>query len=340
MIIIREAKLSDLNQLMDISSATGSGMSSMPTNLQSWSDKLEKSEESFAKDAMKANGEVYFLVMEDNNTGKIVGTTAIYAGVGLTQPFYSYKVSKLVSFSKELEKTNHMEVLHLVNDFTGSTEIGSLYLDPDYRKDGNGRFLSRCRFLMLADFPDRFGDVIIAEMRGWQDGEGHSPFWEHLGRKFFGLGFENADFMSAVKGNQFITDLMPRHPIYSDLLPESARKAVGVPHKASAPALNLLKKEGFKESGYVDIFDGGPTVQCQSRFIQSNQDATTGLVGNIIPDGNFDTEKLFIISNMRPCGYRLVRAPLVVDDEKKITIGEETAKALNVEIGQTLSFVL
>ena len=340
MIGIREAKLNDLDQLMEISSATGSGMSSMPTNLQSWRGKLEKSEESFAKEATKAQGEVYFLVMEDSVTGKIVGTTAIYAGVGLTQPFYSYKVSKLVSFSKELDKTNHMEVLHLVNDFTGSTEIGSLYLDPDYRKDGNGRFLSRCRFLMLADFPDRFGDIIIAEMRGWQDEEGHSPFWEHLGRKFFGLGFENADFMSAVKGNQFITDLMPRHPIYSDLLPDSARNAVGVPHSASAPALNLLKKEGFRESGYVDIFDGGPTVQCQLRNIQSYQDAATGIVRNIIPDDNFDIEKLFIISNKDPRNYRFVRAPLVVDDDQQITIGIEAAKVLNIEIGQTLSFVL
>lgn len=340
MILIREAKFTDLDQLMDISSATGSGMSSMPTNLQSWSGKLEKSEESFAKNATDAGGEIYFMVMEDTDSNKIVGTTAIYAGVGLSQPFYSYKVSKLVSFSKELNKKNEMEVLHLVNDFTGTTEIGSLYLDPDYRKNGNGRFLSRCRFLMFADFPDRFGDIIIAEMRGWQDKEGHSPFWEHLGRKFFGLGFENADFMSAVKGNQFITDLMPRHAIYSDLLPESARNAVGTPHSASAPAKRLLEKEGFRDSGYVDIFDGGPTVQCQLRNIQTYQNTKNGTVQHIVPDGEIEGQPPYIISNQIEKNYRFVSEPLLISDEGSLSIGISAAKALQIDVGQTLSYVL
>ncbi|MBL4907917.1 MAG: arginine N-succinyltransferase [Sneathiella sp.] len=340
MIVIREAKLSDLDQLMEISSATGSGMSSMPTNLQSWQAKLEKSEESFAKEASEPKGEIYFMAMEDADNGKIVGTTAIYAGVGLSQPFYSYKVSKLVSFSKELDKKNQMEVLHLVNDFTGTTEIGSLYLDPDYRKDGNGRFLSRCRFLMFADFPDRFGETIIAEMRGWQDGEGQSPFWEHLGRKFFGLGFENADFMSSVKGNQFITDLMPRHPVYSDLLPEAARNAIGKPHNASAPALRLLEKEGFRYSGYADIFDGGPTVQCQVRNIQTCQDRAQGTVGEIVPDERLAKQERYIISNQNRDDYRFICAPLIIEEDGSLTLSEVAATALRIGSGQTLSYVL
>ncbi len=340
MIVIRQAKMADLNCLMEISTATGSGMSSMPTNLGSWQNKLQASEDSFARKVTEPGGEIYFLVMEDTETGALVGTTAIYAGVGLDQPFYSYKVSTLISMSKELDKKNQMDVLHLVNDFTGSTEIGSLYLDPDYRIDGNGRFLSRCRFLMLADFPDRFGDTIIAEMRGWQDGEGHSPFWEQLGRKFFGLGFENADFMSAVKGNQFITDLMPRHPIYADLLPDTAREAIGTPHSASKPALKLLEREGFRKSGYVDIFDGGPTVQCQARNIETVQSCKRATVATIITEDALDPAVIYMIGNFNLEDYRFVRGSLQENEDGSVAMSRRAAEALNLEPGQTISYAL
>ncbi len=338
MIVIRKARLSDLDCLMKISTATGSGMSSMPTNLGSWQAKLQSSEESFSKRINAPGGETYFMVMEDTETREIIGTTAIYAGVGLEQPFYSYKVSTLISMSKELDKKNQMEVLHLVNDFTGSTEIGSLYLDPAYRKDGNGRFLSRCRFLMLADFPDRFGETIIAEMRGWQDEEGHSPFWEQLGRKFFGLGFENADFMSAVKGNQFITDLIPRYPIYVDLLPEAAQEVIGVPHAASKPALKLLEKEGFRKSGYVDIFDGGPTVQCQIRNIATVQSCGQGVVDIITADSDLAGHDSVMISNTILQDYRFVRGSVRANPDNGLTIGKSVAEALGINTGHTISY--
>jgi len=340
MMLIRPAAMSDLDQLMAISTATGSGMSSMPTNLKSWQTKIDNSEQSFARNANGANGEIYFLVMEDTDKSRIVGTTAIYAGVGLHQPFYSYKVSKLVSFSKELDKKNQMDVLHLVNDYTGTTEIGSLYLDPEYRINGNGRFLSRCRFLMFADFPERFGDTIIAEMRGWQNDEGHSPFWEHLGQKFFGLGFENADFMSSVKGNQFITDLMPRHPIYVELLPKAAQEVIGKPHNASAPALKLLEKEGFRYGGYADIFDGGPTVQCQTRNVETVQKCKSGIVQSIIPQNDIKSTKRSIISNQQPQNFRTVCEAVEVAPDGTIALGDETAKILHTQIGQTISYVI
>ncbi len=341
MLTIRSAQLSDLQQLLEISHATGSGMSSMPSNQTSWETKLTASDKSIKAPAEGANGEVYFLVMEDSETGKIVGTSAIYAGVGLNQPFYSYKVSTLVSFSEDIDLKRSMKVLHLVNDYTGSTEIGSLFLDSEYRKNGNGQFLSRCRYLMIADFEDRFSDTIIAEMRGWQDEDGTSPVWEHLGRKFFGLGFENADYMSAVKGNQFITNLMPKHPIYADLLPEAARDAIGVPHPASAPALRLLEKEGFKHAGYVDIFDGGPTVQCDIHHIRSIRESRTATIGDIketlAPQAL--AEKPYIISNGNIDQYRVALQPIEQHGNDAITITPQTAEALGIATGDTVRFI-
>ncbi len=35
---------------------------------------------------------------------------------------------------------------------------------------------------------------------------------------------------------------------------------IGVPHPGAEPALAMLKREGFRFHGYVDIFDAGPTL--------------------------------------------------------------------------------
>jgi len=348
-LVIRAAVTEDIEQLLELSKLTGSGMTSMPTDRQSWVDKLDRSIADFARAEPRKSGDIYFMVMEDLQNNNIVGSCAVYAGIGLNQPFYSYKVANITTSSEELDLTVHTRLLNLVNDYTGTTEIGSLFLLPDYRKDGIGKFLSRSRFLLLADFPNRFDETVFAELRGWLDKNDDSPFWRHLGHKFFGLSFQRADFISAVDGVQFISDLMPKYPVYLDLLPEEAQDVVGKPHKAAAAALSILKKEGFRYSGYVDIFDAGPSVQTALDSIKTVADSKNYQLGRIIPDAETETHQQFndaqnhIISNSRLNDYRMVRATLLVEEkltEKRLaTLSASTAKALRLEIGDQLRAV-
>jgi arginine N-succinyltransferase len=118
------------------------------------------------------------------------------------------------------------DALHLVSDHSGPCEIGSLFLHPDERKKGWGRLLSCCRFLFMAEFSDPFEDTVIAEMRGVVDVQGRSSFWEALGRRIFDIDFPKADYLS-MKNKKFIADLMPKHPIYTMLLPEEAQSSLG-----------------------------------------------------------------------------------------------------------------
>lgn len=37
---------------------------------------------------------------------------------------------------------------------------------------------------------------------------------------------------------------------------------IGEVHPQTAPARAVLEKEGFRYRNYVDIFDGGPTLEC------------------------------------------------------------------------------
>src|SRR3546814_18877125 len=85
---------------------------------------------------------------------------------------------------------------------------------------------------------DWSSDVCSSDLlRGRLDHKGNSPFWEGLGEKFFGMSFQEADSFNAIHGNQFIADLMPKHPIYTALLSESARSAIGQPHDGGQAAM-------------------------------------------------------------------------------------------------------
>ncbi len=83
------------------------------------------------------------------------------------------------------------------------------------------------------------------------------------------MNFKKADFINATKGGQFISDLMPKYPIYVDLLDKKARDVIGVPLNASKPALRLLEAEGFRHQGYIDVFDAGPTIQAERSQIRT-----------------------------------------------------------------------
>src|SRR3546814_15285792 len=78
------------------------------------------------------------------------------------------------------------------------------------------------------------------------------------------MSFQEADQFNAVHGNQFIADLMPKHPVYIAMLNEHARSVIGVPHPTGRAAMRMLENEGFAFENYVDIFDGGPTMTART----------------------------------------------------------------------------
>lgn len=344
-LVIRAATEADLDQLLQLSTMVGSGMTSMPTDRQSWVDKIQRSIADFKRPKAKRSGDIYFMVLEDLERQEIVGSGAVYAGIGLEKPFYSYKLATLTSTSEKLGLTVHTRTLSLVNDFAGATEIGSLFLLPDYRRDGIGKFLSRSRFLLLADFPERFDEQVFAEMRGWLDENDCSPFWDGLGYKFFGLSFQKADFISAVDGYQFISDLMPKSPVYVDLLSPAAQDAIGKPHKDAGGAFKILQNEGFRYSGYIDIFDGGPSVQVPLEQIQTVKDSKLMLIENIVAPSTIADAPNYIVSNTKLNDYRITRTPVQVfesnNDEasSQITISSTAAAALNVGVGEAVRIV-
>ncbi len=260
---VRPARADDLDALLGLAALTGGGFTNLPESRDALARRLAWSSESFGKEIAAPDDELYMLVLEHRPTGRVGGTACLFSRVGVRWPFYSYKLATLSMHSRELGRTFRTGVLHLVNDYDGASEVGGLFLHPDLRAGGLGRLLARSRYLFLRLCRARFGERVIAELRGRIRADGSSPFWDGLAGRFFGMPFVEADRFNAEHGNQFIADLMPRYPVYVALLPDDAREALGQPHEDGRGAMVLLAREGFRHEACVDIFDGGPTMEAR-----------------------------------------------------------------------------
>ena len=257
---IRAATPADVGPLYDLSKLTGGGFTNLPADRATLENKLEASERGFSREGQNQGDDLYVFMLEDIRTGAIRGTCQVFGQVGADRPFYSYRLSTLTQKSEELGRIFRNQTLSLTTDLEGSSEVGGLFLHPHERAGGLGMLLARSRYLFIKQHRPRFGNRILAELRGVMDQGGHSPFWDALAGRFFGMTFPEADEFNAVHGTQFIADLMPNAPIYVNMLPDSAKSVIGQPHPTGRAALKMLENEGFQWDCYIDIFDGGPTV--------------------------------------------------------------------------------
>jgi len=336
MMLIRPATSADLSSLFELASKTGPGLTTFPADMDILEEKIESSIKSFNRDVKEPALEYYLFLLEDSETGKVVGTSALAATVGLEHAFYTYHLGTVVHTSEELNVHNVINALYLGNDYTGTTEICTLFLDPDYRKNGNGQLLSRCRFLFMAMNQQRFAPNVIAEMRGVSDSDGNSPFWDAVGSHFFSMSFLDADGKSGEGQNQFIAELMPKYPIYLPLLPKLARDVIGEVHPDTRPALNMLEKEGFEYRGYVDIFDAGPTIEVQTKNIRSIKKSATYQV-IIEEDQQFDSSlsTQYILGNQQVVNFRSCYGQAIIQQDN-IIINKALANILEVDSGDNL----
>ena len=339
MIIIRPITHDDYDALYRIAVESGHGFTSLPVNETLLKKRISHAEHSFNRTVTEAGNEGYLFVMEDTETGEVVGTSGIEAAVGLEDAFYHYHLGKAVHSSRELNIYNTVETLSLCNDYTGASEICTLFLGESHRKDNNGRFLSRCRFLFMAEHTERFSETVIAEMRGVSDEDGASPFWKWLEEHFFSLDFPTADYLTGIGNKAFIAELMPKHPIYVSLLSAEAQKVINKVHPKTVPAIRLLEAEGFCRRGYVDIFDGGPTVEAQTaqvKTVRQSQKCQV-LISDVSPE---QSNNNYIICNNKVADFRAVQTSVLLrETAQQVVLSQAVADALMVKEGDWVRLV-
>ncbi|MBS0972052.1 arginine N-succinyltransferase [Serratia rubidaea] len=336
MMIIRPIERRDLSDLLTLAGKSGIGLTSLPQNEDTLSARIERALKTWQGE-LPPGEQCYLFVLEDSERRQVVGVSAIEVAVGLTEPWYSFRVGSQVHASKPLGVYKTVPTLFLSNDHTGHSELCTLFLDPDYRHGENGKLLSKVRFLFIAAFRERFARKLIAEMRGFSDENGRSPFWENVGNHFFSIEFAEADYLSGTGQKAFIAELMPKHPLYVDFLSQDAQQVIGEVHPHTVPARRLLEAEGLRYQGYVDIFDGGPTLEAEIDEIRAVKHSR--LVKVVLDETPMrDDAPLLLVANENYQHYRaLLMAADVYDD--RLHMSAATAAALGVEQGSPVRVV-
>jgi arginine N-succinyltransferase len=330
---IRAARDTDLQPLYEMAKLTGGGFTNLPPEKDALRAKLVRSHAAFARVEDGLFDDLFVLVLENVETGEVRGTCQIFTHVGQHWPFYSYRIGTVTKHSQELNRTFRAEILSLVNDLEGSSEVGGLFLHPGERAGGLGMLLARSRYLFIARHRARFAERVLAELRGVIDEAGGSPFWDGVAGRFFGMNFQQADEFNATHGNQFIADLMPKHPIYTAMLQESARSVIGLPHPSGRAAMRMLESEGFAFENYIDIFDGGPTMTARTDLVRTVREARAATVTEVAAGGESAMLAAGRLADFRACFGK------VTSSKDGVIIDPAAASVLGVSVGDEVLHV-
>lgn len=330
MFVLRPIRESDLPRLVSLAQATGGGLTTLPPNEEFLEERIRGSLQAFHPKVRRPGGEFYLFGLEESATGELVGVSGIASRVGGFEPWYSYEIRRERFVHRPLKIDREIPALHLKREHRGPSEICSLFLRPDRRRGGLGRLLSLGRFLFMGAFPKRFTDTVIAEMRGYIDQTGKSPFWESVGRHFYQFDFYRADVLSGLGEKEFIADLNPRHPIYIPLLAPDVQAVIGRVHHDTEPALALLLAEGFARTDEVDIFDAGPLVQAPVGDLRTIRAARVGRVRSAA--ASVPGAATHLLAN-GALDFRATLGAATLHDDGSVSLAAATAAALNLEAG-------
>ncbi len=288
--IVRAVQRDDLIQLTDL--AKQFNLLNLPGDKKIISEKIARSESSFAGDLPKEKSE-YLFVLEDTEEQQVVGSSLILAKHGSDEaPHCYFKILKRDHFSKDLGIGFIHQVLRFQLDTDGPTEIGGLLVDKTYRRrpERLGKQISLSRFLFMGLHPERFEKRVLCELTPPLTDEGRSEFWEALGRRFTGLPYQEADALSQTN-KEFIESLFPEEDIYLSLLDSKARLVLGRVGESTKPAQHLLESIGFEYLDEVDPFDGGPHYGSKTENILPIKQGQKLRLGEI-KDSTFKTQGL------------------------------------------------
>ena len=337
--IIRSARIDDLQPIYEMAKRTGGGFTNLPPDRKALGAKLERSAAGFAREGDHVADDLYVFMLENTATGEVRGTCQIFGQVGQKWPFYSYRIGALTQHSEELERTFRADILNLSTDLEGCTEVGGLFLHPGERAGGLGMLIARSRYLFIRNHRARFADRTLAELRGVIDERGGSPFWDGVAGRFFGMNFQDADEFNAKHGNQFIADLMPKHPVYIAMLSDNAREVIGIPHPTGRAAMRMLENEGFAWESYVDIFDGGPTMTARTDQIRSIREASDSAITEITDELGEDKDgEMALIAHGQLTDFTCAYGWLLKNGEG-VAIDTASAELLGLSVGDRITHV-
>lgn len=255
---------------------------------------IQRARRTFSGQVLDPWDRVYLFVLEGVESKRLAGTSMVFGQHGHAEaPHIYFDVFQDERYSTTLDRHFTHTTLRLGFNYNGPTEIGALVLDPKLRAHGLGRPLSFVRFLFIAMFRAFFRDEVIAELMPPLTKDGRSELWDHVGARFTGLSYQEADKLSHTN-KEFIVSLFPQ-AIHATLLPDHVADLIGRVGEDTKAVERMLQKIGFRYRNRIDPFDGGPHFHA-------------------------GTDEITVVQNARP--YALSKARIDPDDERRVLARE------------------
>jgi arginine N-succinyltransferase len=309
MLLLRDAQKGDLPGLLSLAEILNTV--NLPHDRRALSAILARSVRSFRGEIADPLERHYVFVLEDPRRRRILGTSMVIAQHGTREsPCTFFAVHHREHYSATLDRHFRHQVLSLGYHFDGPTEIGGLVVRPSDRggPEQPGKQLAFVRFLYLAAFPERFREVVLAELMSPLLPDGRSLFWESCGKRFTGLDYQTADKKSR-ENKEFIQQLFPPSGIYATLLPERVQRQLGRVGRATRGVERMLTRIGFRPVGRIDPFDGGPHYECRTADISLVRQHQRLTVSRRAPGPGDGPLLVGAARDRGPVRFRAVRTP-------------------------------
>jgi arginine N-succinyltransferase len=336
MLVLRPVEITDLPQLQQLARDSLVGVTSLPDDSEHLRAKIAASCASFANPAQAQGPENYFFVLEDTEQQRLLGCSEILATAGYKEPFYSLRNRHFTSASRELNIEHGVPALSLCHDLSGHTLLRGFHIDAGLTRTPFAELLSRARLLFIAAHAQRFSDAVITEIVGYSDEDGHSPFWDALGKHFFDLPYVEAERLCGLQSRTFLAELMPQYPIYVPMLPQAAQDCIGRIHPDGQEAFDILEREGFETNSYIDLFDAGPTLYARTANIRSIAQSQTAVTQQRTL---IDARGRYLLSNDALHDFRAIIAELDYQPGQPLTLTPSMCAALNVTAGSPIRLI-
>lgn len=184
--------------------------------------------------------------------------------LGLALPRVSYHVGLVVHAAAELKLHHRQRTLLLGHDHTGAAELA----DIGWATDGvpvaeQVAALHALVVHVMGVLRDAACCHMVAELPGVRDATGASPFWQGLGRHFYGGDTARARAEHGLHWRSHVAALLPRQVVYASFLSAEAQAAIGSVAATAEPLRQALAAAGFADSAHINVEDGGPIYEAR-----------------------------------------------------------------------------
>lgn len=337
MLLIRDVHPNDLPGLRRLAATLDTV--NLPDDEKALARIIERSVDSFSGAIEDPLRREYLFVLEEPETGELLGTSLIIAQHGTREaPHVYFEVSSRQTYSATIDRYFEHTVLSIAYDYDGPTEIGGLVVTPAARGKGKpGKQLSYVRFLFIGMHRENFCDHLLAELLPPLLPDGRSLLWESIGKKFTGLTYKEADRLSR-QNKEFIKELFPQSDIWATLFPREVQEVIGQVGPQTLGVKTMLERIGFEYIEHIDPFDGGPHFEVPTDEVTLIQEMQHLRLAEGQPSSGAEERLVGIVCDRPGNRFRAVKARAEIEGER-IRLPEEARRLLGVAEGDRVTTI-